>query len=392
MTSRPPRAPLPPGYWTIWTTVALDLVGFGIVVPILGLYAERFGASGFQVGWLFATFSLAQFVAAPLLGRLSDRIGRKPVILISLVGTAVGSLVTGLAGSLWLLFVGRALDGASGASLAVAQAAVADVAPDDQRPRLVGLLGAAFGVGFVLGPAIGGLAALGGPHVPFFVAAAIAGLNAVAAAVRLPETRRERQRPVVTRRRVSPLTPLLGHLAVVGFIATLAFVGFEATFTLFGRRRFDLTEGSAALVFLGIGLVLVVVQAGLFGRLVARLGVPRSSTVGLALVAVGLAVVAMSSTWPLLVVGLGVLAIGQGVASPSLTELVHRAAPAERRGEALGFQQSIGAIARVAGPPLAGAAFDSVGVSSPMAVGSVVVVVAVVYLWSTVTGMTRATA
>ena len=125
--ARRERVPMPSGYWTIWTTVALDLVGFGIVVPILGVYAERYGASGMAVGWLFATFSLAQFVFAPVLGRLSDRIGRKPVIIISLVGTAVGSLVTGLAGSLWVLFLGRAVDGASGASLAVSQAAVADM-------------------------------------------------------------------------------------------------------------------------------------------------------------------------------------------------------------------------------------------------------------------------
>ena len=171
----PSRPPLPAGYWTLWTTVALDLVGFGIVVPILGRYAERFGASGFEVGLLFTCYSLAQLVCAPLLGRLSDRIGRKPVIVLSLVGTALGSVLTGAAGSLWLLFVGRIVDGASGASLSVAQAAVGDITTPEQRPKLVGMMGAAFGVGFVVGPAIGGLAALGGPHVPFYVAAALAG-------------------------------------------------------------------------------------------------------------------------------------------------------------------------------------------------------------------------
>ena len=156
---------MPKGYWTIWTTVALDLIGFGIVVPILPRYAERFGASGLTVGFLFASFSLAQFVMAPVLGRLSDRIGRKPVIVISLLGTAVGSFVTGAAGALWVLFLGRVIDGGSGASLAVAQAAVADIAPPPDRPRLMGMLGAAFGIGFVVGPAFGGLAALGGSHV-----------------------------------------------------------------------------------------------------------------------------------------------------------------------------------------------------------------------------------
>lgn len=372
------------GYWTVWTTVALDLIGFGIVVPILGLYAERFGASGFEVGALFATFSVAQLLFSPLLGRLSDRIGRKPVIIISLVGTALGSLVTGLANSMWLLFVGRAIDGASGASLAVAQAAVADMAPPDRRPQLVGMLGAAFGVGFVIGPAIGGLAALGGPHVPFFVAAALAGANAIAAAIRLPETRSATAAAAAPDDQVGhriwrrAATPRLAQLAVVGVLTTIAFVGFEATFSLFGRARFGLTEGSAAFVFLGIGVVLVLVQGVAFGRVVGALGVHRVYPVALSLVAAGLALVGMAGSWPMLVIALLVLAVGQGIAAPSVTELVNRASPPSRRGEAMGFQHSAAAMARVVGPPAAGAAFDSVGVWSPMAAGSALTVMAMV--------------
>ena len=135
---------MPKGYWTIWSTVALDLVGFGIIVPILGRYAERFGASGLTVGLLFASFSLAQLLMAPVLGYLSDRIGRKPVIIISLIGTAVGSFITGAAGALWVLFAGRIVDGASGGSLSVAQAAVADIAPEERRPALLGWLNPGF--------------------------------------------------------------------------------------------------------------------------------------------------------------------------------------------------------------------------------------------------------
>ena len=186
------REPLPDGFGTIWSAVALDLVGFGIVLPILPLYAERFDASPATIGLLVASFSLAQFVFSPIWGRVSDRVGRKPVLVLSLFGTAVGSLLTGLAGSLWLLFAARILDGISGASVSVAQAAVTDLAPPSQRPRLLGLLGAAFGLGFVAGPAIGALAALGGPHVPFLVAAALAFVNAVVAAFRLTETRPRR--------------------------------------------------------------------------------------------------------------------------------------------------------------------------------------------------------
>ena len=377
--SRPERTPFPKGYWPIWTTVALDLVGFGIVVPILGVYAERFGASGYAVGWLFATFALAQFVFAPLLGRLSDRIGRKPVIVISLVGTAVGSFITGAAGSLWVLFLGRAIDGSSGASLSVAQAAVADMAPPDQRPKLVGMLGAAFGVGFVLGPAIGGLATLGGPHVPFYVAAAIAAANAIAAIVRLPETRSAKQPAEPAAEKPGRLrVPVLRHLAIIGFLGTVAFTAFEATFSLFGSRRFDLTEGSSALVFLGIGLVLVAVQGGGFGKLAAAMPVGRLYMIALVVVVCGLALVGASTTWLLLAPALLVLSVGQGVASPALTEMVNRAAPADRRGEAMGRQQAAAAIGRVLGPPLAGSAFDRIGVWSPMAAGAGLTAIALV--------------
>jgi DHA1 family tetracycline resistance protein-like MFS transporter len=369
------RKPVPKGYWTIWTTVALDLIGFGIIVPILGRYAERFGASGLTVGLLFASFSLAQLICAPLLGRWSDRIGRKPVIVISLIGTAVGSFITGAAGALWVLFAGRIIDGASGGSLSVAQAAVADIAPEDQRPGLIGMLGAAFGVGFVLGPAIGGLAALGGPHVPFYVAGVLASINAIAAMIRLPETRRPTGRPQHTGIK-APTSPILRRLAIIGFITVVAFTAFEATFSLFADRRFGLTEASTAAVFLGVGLVLVAVQGGAYGRLVERFGTERLFAVGLGLLVVGLAAMAAAKEWPLLIVALLLLSVGQGVASPSITTLVTENAPADRRGEALGFQQSANGLGRVVGPPIAGAMFDRIGIWSPYLAGSVLCAVA----------------
>ncbi|MCB1625124.1 MAG: MFS transporter, partial [Pseudomonadales bacterium] len=348
--------PLPRGFGALWTTVALDLVGFGIVVPILGRYAERYGASGVQVGLLFASFSLAQFVCSPLLGRLSDRIGRKPVILISLLGTAVGSFVTGAANSLTLLFVGRILDGASGASVAVAQGAVTDLAAPSQRPRLLGLLGAAFGVGFVVGPALGGLAALGGPHVPFYVASVIALANAIAAAVRLPETRVRPDAATAPAPRRGSVR--LWNYAVIGFVGLVAFSGFEATFALLAERRFSLAEGGIAAVFVGIGLLLSAVQGGLIGPVTDRIGVRKALMVGLGLNVAGLAVLADAKSWAVLVPALVLLTVGQGLVSPSLTTAVSNEAPQDRRGEALGFQQGALALARIAGPALAGVLFD----------------------------------
>lgn len=380
---RAERAPYPKGYWTIWTTVALDLVGFGIVVPILGRYAERYGASGLTVGFLFASFSLAQFLCAPLLGRLSDRIGRKPVIVISLIGTAIGSFVTGAAGALWVLFAGRIIDGGSGASLAVAQAAVGDMAEPQDRPRLMGLLGAAFGVGFVLGPAMGGLAALGGPHVPFYVAGVLASINAVAAIVRVPETKAAHAGPRHSGHlgvRRAALSPVLRQLAMVGFVTTVAFTAFESTFALLGDHRFGLTEASAAAVFLGVGLVLVTVQGGAYGRLVERFGVHSLYVGGVALLVVGLALTSVAVVWPVLIAALFFLSVGQGIASPSITALVTEYAPAERRGEALGYQQSAGSIGRILGPPAAGWMFDHSGIWSPYAAAAGLCAVAVVML------------
>jgi multidrug resistance protein len=376
------RTPMPAGYWIIWTTVALDLVGFGIVVPILGRYAERFGANGLQVGLMFASFSVAQMVFAPILGRISDKVGRKPVIVFSLIGTAVGSFVTGAAGALWVLFLGRILDGASGASVAVAQGAVADIAPPEQRARLMGMLGAAFGVGFVVGPALGGLAALGGPHVPFYLAGSIAAVNAVAAMIRLPETKPDTSHITEKHQRGSALSPALKRFALVGFLSMLGFAGFEATFSIWGEKQFGFTEGSASLVFVFVGVTLVAVQGGLIGPLTQRLGSRKLLRIGLSLVAVGLLLLGVTTTWPMLFVALFLLSLGQGMSGPSGSALVAELAPVERRGEAIGYQQSTAAFGRVAGPVMAGALFDQVGINSQFLVSGILIVVAVGSVWS----------
>jgi multidrug resistance protein len=373
---------MPAGYWTIWTTVALDLVGFGIVVPILGRYAERFGANGLQVGLMFASFSIAQMVFAPILGRISDKVGRKPVIVFSLIGTAVGSFVTGAAGALWVLFLGRILDGASGASVAVAQGAVADIAPPEQRARLMGMLGAAFGVGFVVGPALGGLAALGGPHVPFYLAGSIAAVNAVAAMIRLPETKPDTSHITEKSQLGTALSPALKRFALVGFLSMLGFAGFEATFSIWGEKQFGFTEGSASIVFVFVGFTLVAVQGGLIGPLTQRLGSRKLLRIGLSLVAVGLLLLGISNTWPLLFVALFLLSLGQGMSGPSGSALVAELAPVDRRGEAIGYQQSTAAFGRVAGPVMAGALFDHVGISAPFFVSGVLILCAVGSVWS----------
>jgi MFS transporter, DHA1 family, tetracycline resistance protein len=393
---------LPKGFGTIWTTVAVDLIGFGIVLPILPQYAQHFGATATVTGLLVASYSLAQLVFSPIWGRLSDRIGRKPVLVISLFGTAIGSLFTGLAGAIPLLFLGRIIDGASGGSVSVAQAAVSDVAAPADRARLMGLLGAAFGLGFVAGPAIAAVGALWGPHVPFYIAAAIAFVNAVLAIRRLPETKPAALGEVAEREAEleragtldgpQPGSPLeaapdraespgrvdrsgIIRLITVSFVGMIAFSGFEATFSLLTEERFGLKLSGTGAVFTVIGLALVVVQVSIIGRVNDRLGESGTLRIGLACNAAGLALLAVDGGWAALVPALALLVLGQGLITPTLSSAVAGRAGGER-GTWLGWQQSAGGMARVVGPILAGLLFQHIGFGAPYAVGAVLVALA----------------
>lgn len=354
--------------------MAIDLVGFGMVLPILPIYARRFHTTAFQATLLVAAFSAASLVCSPVWGRVSDRFGRKPILLISLAGTAVGSLLTGLAGGLALLLVGRVIDGASGASVSVAQAAAADLAGPSDRARLFGLLGAAFGVGFVAGPALGSLAALGGPRLPFFLAAGIATVNTVVAARRLPETRpagADRSQPSVRRGPLAALsgTRGLAPLLAVAFCALVAFSGFEATFALFGQRHLGFGIASAAGVFTAVGAVIVVVQGGLVHRVVGVFGEVPTLLAGLLANAAGLALLSGARSWALAAPALVALTVGQGLVQTTMvTILASRADPA-RRGRVLGAQQSAAGMARVAGPALGGALLGSHASGDPYVLG-----------------------
>jgi MFS family permease len=434
------RTPLPAGFGVLWVTVAVDLIGFGIVLPILPQYAERFGAGAALIGVLSASFSLAQLMFAPLWGRLSDRVGRKPLIIVSLFGTAVGSLLTGVAGSIGILFLGRIVDGISGASVSVAQAAVGDLAAPRDRARLMGLIGAAFGVGFVAGPAIGGLAALASPKLPFFIAAAIAAVNGIVAIRRLPETaqgvadhplaipevvaareaehaltagaasaevdgeniamapaldgpgivepahlvRPDEQLPASTRATIL-------RLIVVAFVGVVAFSGFEATFSLLAKERFGLELAQTAGVFAGIGVVLVGVQGGLVGPVTRRLGEHGTMRFGLMANALGLALLAINLGWPGLIPALVLLTVGQGLLTPTLSSAVAGLA-GRQRGQWLGWQQSAGGLARVIGPLVAGSLFEFSGVGVPYALGAVLAVLALVLLPAATRSATTVTA
>jgi DHA1 family tetracycline resistance protein-like MFS transporter len=376
---------LPRGFWVIWTTVVLDLVGFGIAIPVLPLLAKnRFGLDGLALGVLLATFSLAQLVAARPMGRLSDRIGRKPLIVTSLVGTSVGSFLTALAPAAWVLYVARLVDGASGASASVAQAAVADLAPPEERARLLGLLGAAFGIGFTIGPAIGGVAAwLGGPRAPFVVAGVVAAVNAVAAVLRLPETRSERvaEAPLAGTSAGGVRTWREGafpRILLLSFLATFAFSAFEGTFALFADERLGFGEAQAAWAFAFVGLLVSAVQGGLVGPVVRSQGERRVLQVAYVAVGAGLVVMTAVQGWPVLLVALALLCVGQGLAIPALGSYTVGRIHPDVRAELLGLGQSASAGARVAGPIVGNVLLTHVSTGAPYAMGAMVLVVVVV--------------
>jgi DHA1 family tetracycline resistance protein-like MFS transporter len=364
----------------VFLTVFIDLVGFGIVIPLLPLYARDYGAGPVAVAWLVAVYSLMQFFFAPWWGLLSDRVGRRPVLLVGLFGSAVCYLLFGLASSLAVLFAARALGGFAGANVGVAQAYVADVTVPEDRARGMGVIGAAFGLGFILGPALGGGLAHFGHRVPFYGAAALTFANALLALARFPESlppeRRAARMPsgLGLADRLRALTgrataPRLRALYAVGFIVTLAFAALEGTLSLWADRRWALTPVGVALLFAWLGVVSVVAQGWAAGKLSRRLGERTAAMLGMAALGAGMAALAFAPTIPLLAAALAVLAFGQGTSAPAVSSLVSRQAGPAEQGRLLGVSQSLSALGRVVGPVSGGVAFAHVGISAPYLLG-----------------------
>ena len=351
-----------PALFVVYFTVFIDLLGFGIILPSLPFFAERFGATGTWVGAIVTAYSAAQFLGAPLLGRLSDRVGRRPVLLMSLVGSAVSLTLSGLADGLWLLLGARALAGLFGGSISTAQACVADLTTPEERGRAMGMLGASIGLGFVFGPALGALLGRSGFGAAAFTAAGLAATNAILAYFVLPETRtaegRRTGRPGLAVALNALTSRGLGGLLLATFLTTFGFVAMEATFALLGERRFALTARGLGLVFTFAGVVMVIVQGGLVGRLSRRFGERRVAVAGALLMAVGL--VLLPFVWQIggALVALGVLSAGQGLSSPMLSTLLSRSSGSGEQGSTLGLGQAFSAAARAVGPLVAGLLFD----------------------------------
>ncbi len=377
-----PEVPLG-AFATLWMTLFFDLVGFGIIIPVLPFYASSFGASPQTVTLLSTTFSLAQFGAAPVLGRISDRVGRRPVMLISIAGSCISMLVLGLAGALWMVFLARVVSGLCTANVSTAHAYVADRVAPARRAKYMGLMGSAIGLGFVFGPAIGGLLSRPDlPELPFFVAAGVAAINWVMALVWLPESRRAdgevaAASPVASPSRWQAFGTLwgtpLGWLVVVNLCFFLAFATMESTYALLLEAVLGWGAQQTGAVFAFLGVVIVITQGVLVGRLVGRLGERRTLLVGLSLLMVAFTVLgSMAAPW-LAVLGSGLVACGNGLTTPSINALVSRASKAGEQGYNMGLAASAAALGRIVGPATAGVVFERVGPGVPMLMSAGVV-------------------
>lgn len=352
-------------------TVLIDLIGFGIVLPLLPLWAEEFGASPTQVGALAATYALAQVIAAPLWGMASDRVGRRPVLLVSLAGASVGAFLTGFAGSLWLLFLARALHGASGASYVAAQAYVADVTSPERRARGMGLIGAAFGVGFVIGPAIGAGLALIDLRAPFIFAGVLAALGFLVALRFLPESRPVTVRMQEAATRTARRLPREAYgILAVAFVATAAFVGVEAIFALFVERQLGYGPVAIALVFVYIGVAAVISQGLLVGPVARRWGEARMLVGGLVGTGLGMLAVGLSDELWQLLPALLLMALAWGFVYAGISTLITFQAGDHAQGGTLGVLGSASGLARVVGPLGAGFALGALGAPAPLLIGA----------------------
>jgi DHA1 family tetracycline resistance protein-like MFS transporter len=351
----------------IFTTVFIDLVGFGIVIPVLPFYAEGtgFNATPRTVGILFASYSVMQLIFSPVLGRLSDKYGRRPVLLISIIGTGIGFLILGFATTLWMLFVGRILDGITGGNISTAQAYIADITTKEERAKGMGLLGAAFGLGFIFGPAIGGILSRWGVAVPFLFAAGLCFANAVLLYFTLPETvtRDHPARVSAAGGRglsqlIESLTqPRLGFVLIIYFLFIVAFSIMTTSFSLYTMFRFGYDAQHNGYLFAYVGLLAVVIQGGLIGRLVKRFGELPLVIVGALLFAGSL--FAIPFVGPArggllgLLIGGGIFSIGNSLSGPALTSLASKSVGPAEQGSVLGVTQSAASLARAVGPSLA---------------------------------------
>ena len=372
----------------IFITIFIDLLGFGLVLPALPFYAESYGASPVMVGLLSMSYSLAQFIFSPLWGRLSDRVGRRPIILLGLAGSAIAFLIFGLAQSLALLFVARTLAGIlSSASLPTAQAFIADTTTPENRAKGMGLIGAAFGLGFIFGPAMGGLLTKYGYGVPALVAAAMAGANWVWAYFALPESLH------YSKRKVSPhylspshLKEVLGNkrlafLLTIFFLHVFAFSNMESTFALFSEHRIGMTAFGVGALLAEVGIIAAFVQGLMIGKLTKKFGEVNLAITGIFLMGVGLFVTTLAYTVFAMILVVPLYALGSALTNPTMSALISKSVNDTKQGMTMGVSQGLGALGRVLGPLAGTGLFQLISPAAPYHIGAAILGIAWIACW-----------
>jgi len=365
------------------------MLGFALIVPLLTFFADTFNATPFQTGLLVSSYALMQMISAPILGRLSDKYGRRPVFLISIAGTFIGFIILGFANSLWWLFASRILSGLTAGNISVAQAYIADVTDEKNRARGMGMFGAAFGIGFILGPALGGTLSQFGFAVPAFVAAGLTLINLITVYFWLPESlTEERRAELATQKKVDVSLnallvalqrPLVGPLLWVRFGFAIAFNTFQTVFPLYLLNKFGLSAQQTGYILAYIGIVLVIMQGGLIGPLSARY---KESTLLIAFLGsslIGMVGWAFSQTLNTLLIFMFPMAIGAGSFNALINSAISKAVNRDEIGGMLGFGSGLESATRIVMPALASYLLGAYGTSTPGILGSVVMFIVVVY-------------
>lgn len=364
--------------------VFFDMLAFGIIIPFTPFWAERYGASPFEVTLLFSTYSFFAFLSSFPWGVISDKWGRRPILCFSMLGTAISFAWVSQSDALWMLFAARAFGGLMGGTLPVAQAYIADVTPPAERAGRMGMMGAAIGAGFVLGPGIGWALTRFGTgeedfRTAFMIAAAVGAIGFVAALLFLREpparAKLDDPRSIPARLKafsIAGATPGVLYPLVILTLLAFCMAGLEATFALWTERQLHWGVREVSIFFLYIGGIMVLVQGGLVRPLAKRMGEGKLVAAGALLMSLGYATVLFVFAAPLAFVGGALIAVGFGLASPSLTALISRNAPDEHQGAAMGASQSAQSLCRILGPIAAGVAFTGFGRDAPYLAGAVI--------------------
>ena len=369
----------------IFLTLFLDLLGVGILIPITPYLVRHFRSDALTIGLLVLVFSAAQFLMTPVLGALSDRYGRRPILLASLFGTAIGHFMFGLAPTLGFMFAARILDGITGGNISTAQAYIADITPPQDRAKSFGLIGAAFGLGFMMGPAIGGLLSTISLQAPAFAAGTLALVTTALSYFFLPESLPPERRTTapLTWHMLNPFNAIAGAfqranlrlILLSSFTLNFAYSALQSHFAIYTLTRFAANEKQNAMLLTYLGVMITIIQGGLIRRLMPVLGEKRLIHTGLVLGAVGFLALILAPTLGYVYGALTLLSMGSGLAAPAIQSLVSRRAGSSEQGVIMGVTQSLGSLARILGPLWAGLTFDAFSPSAPYWTGIVMMIV-----------------